>query len=185
MQRHLSLQRTLAMLTRIKQILYDLKLKRFRTTNLHLLPDDHFQNIESIGIVFDATPEKDHKFVLKFQNNLKAEGRDVHVLGFFNQKEEPGPQSFSYFNMEGVGFSMTPSSDIAKQFIEHPFDVLINLDYNSNATINYISAASRALFKIGPATGNPNHYDLMIDLGRNYKISHLIKEIRRTFNLIN
>ena len=173
------------MLTRIKQFLYHLKLKRFQTTNLHMLPDDHFQNIETIGVVFDATPKKDHKSVLKFQNKLKSEGRDVQVLGFFNQKEEPGPQPFSYFNIEGVGFSMTPSSDVAKQFIERPFDVLINLDYNGNATINYISAASRALFKIGAATGNPNHYDLMIDLGENYRISHLIKEIRSTFNLIN
>ncbi len=173
------------MLTRIQQILYDIKLKRYRTTNLDSLPDNHFQNIKSIGVVFDATPDKDHKPILKFQSNLKAEGRDVSVLGFFNQKEEPGPQPFSYFNLEGIGFALTPTSDVAKQFIEHPFDVLINLDYNCNTTINYISAASRALFKIGPATGNPNHYDLMIDLGDNYQMEFFIKEIRNTFNLIH
>lgn len=173
------------MLTRIKQILYNIKLKRYRSTNLHLLPDDHFQNINSIGLVFDATPEKDHKSVIKFQKRLKAEGRDVQLLGFFNQKEEPGPQPFSYFNTEGVGFALTPKSDIAKQFIEHPFDVLINLDYNCNTTINYICAASRALFKIGPASGNPNHFDLMIDLGKDYQMHHFIREIRSTFKLIS
>jgi hypothetical protein len=173
------------MLTRIKQILYDHKLKRYRTTNLHMLPDNHFQNIETIGIVFDATPEKDHKSVLKFQNKLRSEGMDVHILGFFNHSENPGPRPFSYFNIEGVGFSMTPSSDVAKQFIEHPYDVLINLDYNCNTTINYISAASRALFKIGPATGNPDHFDVMIDLGEKYRINQLISEIQRTFNIIN
>jgi len=173
------------MLAQLKQILYNRKLKRYRTTNLHLLPDDHFQNIESVGVLFDATPENDHKSVLRLQKRLKADGKDVHVLGFFNHKEEPGPRAFSYFNIEGVGFALTPSSDVAKQFIEHPFDVLINLDYNCNTTINYIGAASRALFKIGPATGNPDHYDLMIDLGENYKVSSLIKEIRHNFNLIN
>ncbi|RLD20953.1 MAG: hypothetical protein DRI69_05215 [Bacteroidetes bacterium] len=173
------------MLTRLKQILYNFKLRRYRTTNLHLLPDKHFQNIKSIGIVFDATSEKNHKSILNFQNKLKDEGRDVQLLGFFNQKEEPGPQTFSYFYIDGVGFAMTPTSDVAKQFIEHPFDVLINLDYDCNTTINYICAASRALFKIGPATGNPDHYDLMIDLGEHYKMGPFIKEIRSTFNLIN
>ena len=173
------------MLTRLKQILYNIKLKRYRTTNLHMLPDDHFQNIKSIGVVFDATPVNDHKSVLRFQNNLRESGMNVEVLGYFNTKEEPGPHAFSYFNNEGVGFALTPTSDVAKQFIEHPFDVLINLDHNCNTTINYINAASRAFFKIGPATGNQNHYDLMIDLGENYQMSHLIKEIRRNMNLIN
>ncbi len=173
------------MLTRLKQILYDQKLKRYRTTNLHLLPDNHFQNIRQVGVLFDATSEKDHKSVLRFRTQLKDKGLDVHLLGFFNQKEEPGPRDFSYFNIEGVGFAMTPSSDVAKQFIERAFDVLINLDYNGNVTLNFISAASRALFKIGPATGNPKHYDLMIDLGENYQMKQLITEIQRNFNLIN
>jgi len=160
-------------------------MKRYRATNLHLLPDNHFQNISTVGILFDATYENDHKSIVKFKNSLQADGMEVHTLGFFNNKEEPGPQPFNYFNLEGVGFSMTPKSDVAKQFIGHPFDVLINLDYKGNSTINYVSAASRALFKIGPATGNPNHFDLMIDLGDSYQIGKLIREITRNFNLIN
>jgi hypothetical protein len=160
-------------------------MRRYRSTNLHMLPDDHFENIHTIGILFDATPQEDHKSILKFKKRLISNGKDVDILGFFNHKEEIGAQSFSYFNTEGVGFSMTPKSDVAKQFIEHPFDILINLDFKGNMTINYISAASRALFKIGPATGNYDHYDLMIDLGEDYQVARLIREIRHNFNLIN
>lgn len=173
------------MLTGLKQILYNRKLKRYKTTNLHKIPSDHFDNISSVGILFDAILEKDQKSVLRFQEKLKKSGKDVHVLGYFDQKEEPGPQSFSYFNAEAVGFAMTPSSDVAKQFTENPFDVFINLDFQLHAPTNYISAASRALFKIGPACGNSNHYDLMIDLGEDYKVNEFISEMQRVFNLIN
>jgi len=171
------------MLTPLRQLLYKNKMKEFRSTNLDALPADHFDNIKHVGIVFEATDDAKES-VKTFTNRLKARDKAVEVLGFYNTKDEVYPQLFNFFTLSGVGFDLTPTSDIALQFIQRPFDVLINLDFRNRRPVSYIVAASKAHFKIGPATGNVMHHDLMIDLGKNYDPGKLIAEIRKTFKIM-
>ncbi len=171
------------MLTPLRQFLYKNKMKEFRSTNLDAMPEDHFANIRNVGLLFEATDEAKEAVKL-FTKKLKARQKEVEALGFFNTKEEVYPQLFNFFTMAGVGFDMTPTSDIAIQFTQRPFDVLINLVYKAYPPVNYIVAASKAHFKIGPATGDPAHHDLMIDLGNDYTTARLITEIRKTFKIM-
>jgi hypothetical protein len=64
-----------------------------------------------------------------------------------------------------------------------PFDVLINLDTEMYRPVSYIAAASQALFKIGPAEGNHDHYDLMIAT-HGKDVNEYIEQIRSVFNKI-
>jgi hypothetical protein len=171
------------MLTPLRQFLYQNKMKAYRSTNLDVMPEDHFSNIQTVGVLFEATEEA-KETVKRFSRKLKAREKDVETLGYFNTKDEIYPQLFNFFTLSGVGFDMTPTSDVAVQFTQRPFDVLINLVFNDYPPINYIVAASKAHFKIGPATANPAHHDLMIDLGKDYTTAQLVAEIRKTFKLM-
>lgn len=173
------------MLERIGEFLYKRAINRFRSTNLHKIRDGHFDNLRTVGIVFDASREKDLKALAKFKHDLQQRDREVQVLGFFPTKDEVGHQSFGYFTEEHVNFAKLPKSEIVKQFIARPFDVLINMDASGHKPVNFVCAASQALFKIGPATANPAHYDLMIDLKDNFHAKHYIENIRTTFSQIN
>ena len=173
------------MLTRIRQLLHESQLRKFKTTNLDKVKSGHFNSIDHIGVLFYAGAEKEVDPVLQFRDKTKARGIDVDLVGYYDTKEEPGPQSFSYFNDASLNFAMIPGSDVVRQFIEQPLDVLINLDYRLHRPVTYIAAASRALFKVGPANGDHAHYDLMIDLGDNYNTRELIAEFRKTFRMIN
>ena len=173
------------MLTRFRELLHKNKLRRFKTTNLDRIPSGHFNAIRRIGVLFYAGDPKEIEPVLRFRDKLKARNIDVDLVGYYDTKEELEPQPFSYFNESALNFAMIPNSDIVRQFIQQPLDVLVNLDHQLHKPVAYVAAASQALFKAGPATGNHDHYDLMIDLGENYNTQDMIAEFRKTFRLIN
>ena len=106
-------------------------------------------------------------------------------MGFFNTREDPGVQRFNYFSSSNLNFRRVPTSEIALRFIETPFDVLFNLDTGNHQALTYVSAASAALFKVGPAGKGVDHYDLMIELSDGGGVGQFIDEIRRTINAIS
>ena len=171
------------MLTRIRDILHKRELARFRDTNIHLTEEDHFSRLRAIGITFDAA--EDFEPIMKFKKNLEKHDFEVTLLGFFNTKDDPGVQRFNYFTSATLNFKKVPTSEVTLKFIETPFDILINLDLNNNLPLNFVAAASAALFKVGKAGGNPEHYDLMIELTKGGKVGQFIQEIRHTVNSIN
>lgn len=172
------------MLDKVKKLLYNRTLRRYASTNLDSIPNGHFKHIEKVGITFNAG-EIDQKVLLAFATDLKNRDKEVRMLGFFDHKQDPGAQHFGYFTQENLTFSGIPKSDVVEQFISREFDVLMNMDYSAHSALNYVCAASRALFKIGPATGDARHYDLMVDMQDRFDLQSYIGEIRQVFNLIN
>lgn len=171
------------MLTRLRDILHKRELARYRDTNIHLTEGDHFSKLRTIGITFDAG--EDFEPIMKFKRKLEEHKFDVTLLGYFNTREDPGVQRFNYFTNTTLNFKKIPTSEVALKFIETPFDILINLDLNNNLALNFVAAASSALFKVGKAGGNTEHYDLMIELSKGGKVAQFIKEIRQTVNSIH
>ncbi|MDX1408405.1 MAG: hypothetical protein R3330_09735 [Saprospiraceae bacterium] len=174
------------MLEKIGNFIYSRAIGRYRSTNLHQIGEGHFENIRSVGIIFNASDPATYETILGLRDRLQQRDKEVQLLGYFPiDEEDVGPQHFGYFTRKHLNFAQLPKSDIVKQFIARPFDVLINLDPQHHKPVAYICAASRALFKIGPGGGNPTHFDLMIDMKESFDLQRYIKDIRHTFNLLN
>jgi hypothetical protein len=171
------------MLTRLRDILHKRELARFRETNIHLTEPDHFSKLRTIGITFDAA--EDFEPIMTFKKQLEQHEFEVTLLGYFNTREDPGVQRFNYFTNSTLNFKKVPTSEVTLKFIETPFDILINLDLNNNLALNYVAAASAALFKVGKAGNNTDFYDLMIELSNGGKVGQFIQEIRHTVNSMN
>lgn len=171
------------LISRLKTFMHDRAMARFRTTNLNKVPDNHFSAIKSVGIVFVATDTKDREVVLKYVEYLKKTGIDVDILGFFDAKIKDVTFPFKFFDLTNLSFAFLPQGEQVSAFVHRQFDVLINLDTATHRPLNYIAAASRALFKIGPAHGNHAHYDLMIEMHQ-HDLARYIQDIRTTFNKI-
>lgn len=163
--------------------MHDRAMAKFRTTNLNKVPDNHFSEIKSVGIAFLASDAKDREEVLKYADYLKKTGFDVETFGFFNSKIKDITFPFKFIDLTNLSFAYLPLGEQVIEFINKPFDVLINLDTASHKPLNYIAAASKALFKIGPAHGNHAHYDLMIEM-HEHDLARYIQDIRTTFNKI-
>ena len=171
------------MIRRLKTFLFERAIGKYRETNLSHVPENHFSAIRSIGILFEATDAADREVVLAFAEQLRETGAEVWPLGFINSKVDGITFRFDFIDLTQLSFAWLPKGEHVRKFIATPFDVLINLDTNTHRPLNYIAAASKALFKIGPAQGDHSHYDLMIEM-QEKDVSRYIHEIRSTFNKI-
>jgi hypothetical protein len=174
----------MAMMLRLKDFLHNRIVGRYHETNLEKAPADHFSSIRSVGILFDAADSRDRDIVLDYAEQLRSQGIQVWPLGYFNSKVEGITFKFDFIDLTKLSFAFIPKGERVKEFIAKPFDLLVNLDSSLHKPLNYIAAASKALFKIGPANGNHQHYDLMIEM-QEQDISKYIQEIRKTFNKIS
>lgn len=175
--------RAMPLISRLKSFLHKRAVDKFHTTNLSKAPANHFSSIKTVGILFDATHDVERDTVLGYARRLREEGIVVALLGFFNTKVEGIDFNFPYIDLKNLSFSQIPHGSQVEHFIQTPFDVLINLDTAMHKPLNYIAAASKALFKIGPAEGDHKHYDLMI-AAPNHDLTNYIEQIKTTFNKI-
>lgn len=175
--------RTMPLFSRLKSFLYQRAVNKFHSTNLAKAPAGLFSSIKSVGVLFDATHASDRELILGYANDLRAKGISVSLLGYFAAKIEGVDFKFDYIDLKNLSFAYIPHGEQVRTFINAPFDVLINLDSSMQKPLNYIAAASKALFKIGPAEGDHRHYDLMVT-APDKDLNTYIQHIKSTFNKI-
>jgi hypothetical protein len=77
-----------------------------------------------------------------------------------------------------LNFWKLPPDRLVHDFINTPFDLLINMTGNTNEALTYICAASKANFKVG-YTSLGNLFDLVVDLDESHK-HRLTDEVIKT-----
>jgi hypothetical protein len=83
--------------------------------------------------------------------------------------------------------SMIPRGPVVDEFIEQPFDVLINMSIHHNhKSLDFISSLSKATFRIGPWYQHAQHnpYDLCLDTGSSATLREWINELMHTLQKI-
>jgi hypothetical protein len=140
------------------------------------------------GILVDAGVAEDRTEVISFAEQLRKEGHRVKILGFLEGKSEGLSMPFDFFSSADLArVSGAPRSPIVESFIESPFDVLINLSIRQNyKALDYISALSKATFRIGPwyHFQPQNPYDLCLDAGSSATLKDWISELMHTLQKI-
>jgi hypothetical protein len=164
----------------LRRFLYNRKLNSFQQTNLHAMQEGHFKRIKQVGIVFDATDLHNREVAMSLAANLRDVGKRPRLLGYFKQDLDGLSFPFDYFTVKDLSFSYIPKSPKAQAFINEPFDLLISLDLEMIRPILYVCAASKAVFKIGPAQADTKFFDLMIDPKTPGDFDSYIKETRKT-----
>ncbi len=142
----------------------------------------------SFGLLLDASQPDDRTTVLQFAELLRRDGHRVRMLGYAGGKGEGLSISFDVFTSTDLTrFSKIPKSSLAEAFMDQPFDVLINMSIKTNhKPLEYISAVSRAVFRIGPwyPDQHNNPYDLCVDSGSSPTLKQWIHELMHTLQKI-
>jgi hypothetical protein len=167
-------------LEKLKMYIHQRQVERVKTSNLEFVSEGHFDNLHNIGLIFNASHLIQRDIVIDFGTELRNNGKQVKILGYFDKKMEDASFPFDYFSSNDLNFAYIPRSAVITKFIRSPFDILINLDYSGVLAIHYICAASAALFKVGPPDLENTHYDLMIEMNGEPDLRKLIRDIRLT-----
>jgi len=168
----------MSLLMRFKERMHHFALEK-QLNSLHTtrVPKD-FEDSKTIALLFDATDPEQRYQIMDFENELIKRGKYVRKLAFINSKEPNENLAFKYFNKTTLDFYLKPTGSEVEDFLNTPFDILINLSMNANIPCEYICALSSAHLRVGPFTEKTYCYDLMIDTsGGNKDLRHFINQV--------
>ncbi len=148
-----------------------------------------FEQARSIGILYDASEMQSYDIVKNYVKDIRARHKEVLALGFVDKKDLPQMQfaklGLDFFTRRDLNWYMVPKGSVVTNFINTEFDILINLCSGRNFPLQYISALSKAKFRIGTFTeGNTSFYDLLIDLKGDKNLKHMIHQVDHYMNII-
>jgi hypothetical protein len=136
-----------------------------------------FEKSQSIGILFDATDLDSREIVFQYAEQLTNNNKRVKLLGFFNSKLDDPNFTFRYFNRKNLDWAGRPYGENVQDFIQQPFDMMINLDTVPKPQAEYVSAQSKAHLRIGPVTEHTFCYELMIDISGSNNFHTFIEQM--------
>jgi hypothetical protein len=141
-----------------------------------------FNQVNHIGIVYDAENKENEVLVTQYANELRAEGKKVFMMGYVNQQQLPPTKKFmlnsEFFWKEKLNGINLPIKGNIGQFLQLEFDLLLNLYFEPVLPMQAMAAYSQAKYRVASnIEGGLDYYDAMIDIGPNKDLSLLIKQI--------
>jgi len=150
---------------------------------------NNFEHAKTIGIVYDAIDQIQHKKVTAFADTImKSYGTNVQLVGFVSNAENraafSGQFGCKYITKQDFTWYGDEQNCIISDFIKTPFDILIDLTVETIFPIQYITTLSTASFKVGRLTEKNMNYDLLIDIKNDITIDILIEQIQVYLSMI-
>ena len=143
-----------------------------------------------IGILYDSTNEKSYEIIKKLVKDIRGLHKDVMALGYYNRRELPSTRyaklGLDFFTNKSVSWYLKPSHQVVTNFINTEFDILININIEKCFPLKYISAKTRARFKIGKwDRRNAPICDMMIHTGEQVSLGKFVEQVMHYLNQIN
>lgn len=136
-----------------------------------------FNKVRTIAIIFDGTKSENEVIVKDFMAQLNKNGKKVELLGYLPTNLQSLNADYNSFCKNDLDFFRFPKSKRVDEFIDQPFDILINLSTTNQMQLDFIAALANAKLRVGPYTERTHCYDLMIDHNEKSNLNSYIKQI--------
>jgi hypothetical protein len=134
---------------------------------------------KNIGIMLTDSKSQNIDYIFKLYDALHKTGTTVVVLVLATSKIENFPPHINLITLKDFSLLGNPKSKIIKNFIAEQFDILINLDFENNIMLQYLSLLSNAKFKTGNYNQlNINILDLMLNINYNPIMENFITQLK-------
>ena len=149
-----------------------------------------FQEVQHIGVVYNAEKKEDELLINKYANELRQQGKKVFLMGYVDLKNLPHQKKFNlqseFFWKEKLNEFNLPVKGKIGRFLDMDFDLLINLYFEPSLPMQAIAAYSKAKYRIGAKiSGGLDYIDAMIDIGEKKDLTLLIEQIDFYLKSIN
>lgn len=134
------------------------------------LPDP--DAVRKVGVLWQPTEIQAFHYV---QNYFTGQGVILRNLCVYTQKplEGAGANAITPNDLNWLGF---PGGGMVDDFIGIDFDLLLNISLEQNLIFDYLTALSKATFKIGWSTEKINFFDLNINISGNRNALYLAQQ---------
>ena len=161
------------------------KLRQFK----RIRESHNLETAKTAGILFTPTDQVSFEQIKQFLTYLGNYKLQIYVLGYIDAKTIP--ESFLFwkginlFSRKELNWYLIPKTPVVTDFIDKPFDVLLDLSLDDFFPVEYIARLSKSKFKVGRFTENHNSYDLMFELEKGNSLDSYLEYIKKYLNLIN
>jgi len=179
------------MIKKIKKSIGERRLQNALKTYVRKKEFFNIEDINSVGIVFDATNAEDFEKVKNYANQLKQMRKRVRCIGFYNARVTPrnihySKSDFDLFNVKELHLFGEPNNPYIQTFISEIRDVLIDVNLSNKFPLRYITALSHAKCKVGVnITENRNIHDVLISVNPTEGIDNYLKQVDFYLQMIN
>ncbi|MEM8906279.1 MAG: hypothetical protein AAGD05_00420 [Bacteroidota bacterium] len=136
-----------------------------------------FAEAQLIGILFEATAPAERKIALDYAETLKQKGKTVKLLAFLDEAEQQANFTFKHFSRKELDWLLRPKATQVDEFINTPFDYLINLYQSRKKPLEFISVLSKAHLRVGTYPAEKDCFDLMIETRAEHNLPHFVKQL--------
>lgn len=173
--------------TKIAQFFYSRLQKNVKQTKSN---DFKFEKVKSIGIIFDGDSKNINSLINTISTEFKSKSGVISIyLLAYNVDEKSKPDQIGiptvFFTDKDLNWYGKPKFKDVENFLETPFDLLINLARNDNWAIKFSTIQSQAKFKVGRFEENIEVYDFMIDTSKDSNTDKFHKLILDYLRIIN
>jgi hypothetical protein len=151
----------------------------------------NFKHVRSIGIVWDASRTEDFRLLSAFHQKMEEKNIDVVIFGSYPGKDLPNQYTairyLTCLKSRELDLFYRPVTKEALDFIEHKFDILIDINFSKHFPLQYITTLSKAGLKVGIADADPegSPFDLMISVKTPVSIDGYLSQVLYYLEMIN
>lgn len=144
-----------------------------------------------VGLIFNVATESDFVLVKQYRKHLQNEYgiKQVEGLGWIQSKETPDyttlHRGFSFINLQQVNWYFKPQSNTYDEFINLPFDILIDLTFEPILPLRFALKKSKATLKVGRYSASDyDLYDLTLNLDPGALLDEYLKQVERYLRVL-
>ncbi|MBN1250513.1 MAG: hypothetical protein JXR51_09040 [Bacteroidales bacterium] len=149
---------------------------------------NNFTSSSTVGIIFDAVNKENYHIARDFMAYVEESGARVFSIGFVPKSELigylPFKKGIDYFGLDKELWYGKAQSSVVDEFIERPFDILIDLSLSNLFSIEYIFALSKAKFKICNDSPKTKYADFFLQLKKPENLEQYIEQIKHYLEVI-
>ncbi|MFW5831863.1 MAG: DUF6913 domain-containing protein [Prolixibacteraceae bacterium] len=128
--------------------------------------------LKKVGVLWRPEEKDAYSYLRNHFSHSKVIFRNLCIYG----KVSPPQANSNAVTKKDLNWMGLPVSVSVENFIETEFDLLLNVSLQQNLILDYITAMSRAKFKIGWSPVNENYFDLNINIGRKQDAMYLARQ---------
>ncbi len=158
---------------------YEKQLKKIKRTDKNIP-----QKISTVGILADSRLFGSYDISRNLSQKLNMPHKNFEIIIFENLKDDFVTQHYNTFNEKDFGMYGKIKAANVRDFIDSPYDLLINFNNENNIFMNVVALRSKAKFKVGFAFDELSElYDFMVNIEGN-KIDIFNDELSRYLQIL-
>ncbi len=132
----------------------------------------NINTVKTVGVIWQPTQKEAFQYLKSYFTREQAIFRGYCV---FEEITSPYQDS-NTLTVKDLDFWGLPKKDKVDDFINIRFEILFNIAFEDNLILDYITALSKAKFKVGSSPKTNNYFDLNINIDENSDSMYVAKQ---------